>query len=262
VQCGQGRVGVRSTGASRLLLVLLQVCINRKPNQRTFRRAGFLRQNSELLVMILAQIDVCSSQHSCDGAPLCVCCQGRRKGSPGFGSRAVERYIVVDDKDRPPAPAQTSGNEDYLAKALSEDRSRLVSVQRFCPPGSKYYRQYQKQIDAIDSKLDRHGKPERVRSAKLQPAAAHLVEPPHEEQPNERDQAILTVIARGSEGLQYCRELDNAGVRPPKKGVWKGCSAGTYAAAYKLVELWPHRIQDEKSKLKRKYPELAQLASE
>jgi hypothetical protein len=67
-----------------------------------------------------------------------------------------------------------------------------------------------------------------------------------------REQKIWKVIQRGSSGPQYCRELQNAGINPRKTGVWKDCHAGTYPAAYQLGEPWRHRIQDEKSKIKRK----------
>jgi hypothetical protein len=187
----------------------------------------------------------------------------------------VERDIVIDDKNRPPAPTQTSGNAyqvkdaEYLYEKLRAAETKLtfslIGLGGDSDRAEKnpQYRKLKKERDDIHLQLHNLGNPEtRVKSAKPQPAAEPLVEPPREEQPDGRDQAILAVIARGSEGLQYCRELDNAGVRPPKKGVWKTCPAGTYAAAYKLGEQWPHRIQDEKSKLKKRYPELAQLASE
>jgi len=67
----------------------------------------------------------------------------------------------------------------------------------------------------------------------------------------EREKKIWTVIARGVKGLQYCRELDSEGVRPPRTGVWRG-AAGKYSAAFKMGAPWPHRIQDEKSKIRKK----------
>ena len=77
-----------------------------------------------------------------------------------------------------------------------------------------------------------------------------------------RERKIWGVIQRGSKGLTYCRELENAGVRPCRKGVWQDCPAGTYPAVYHLGESWPHRIQDEKSKIKRKAELAKTLASE
>ena len=67
----------------------------------------------------------------------------------------------------------------------------------------------------------------------------------------EREKNIWEVIRRGSKGLAYCRELENAGVKPRRTGSWKGCP-GTYPAAYQLGEPWRHRIQDEKSRTRRK----------
>jgi hypothetical protein len=60
------------------------------------------------------------------------------------------------EKDNPGAPSPTSGNafrEDYLARALYEDRQTKRSLQRWAKPGSKDYKQLQKEIDAIDRKL-------------------------------------------------------------------------------------------------------------
>lgn len=78
----------------------------------------------------------------------------------------------------------------------------------------------------------------------------------------QREEKIWGVIQLGSSGSQYCRELENAGIRPPRTGIWKGCPAGTYPAAYRLGEPWRHRIQDEKSKIKRKAKLAETLAGE
>jgi hypothetical protein len=67
----------------------------------------------------------------------------------------------------------------------------------------------------------------------------------------ERERKILVVIRLRSKGMQYCRELENAGIRPRKTGAWKD-SPGTYPTAYQAGEPWRHRIQDEKSKIGRK----------
>lgn len=68
----------------------------------------------------------------------------------------------------------------------------------------------------------------------------------------EREGRISEVIQRGSEGLQYCRELDAARIAPPRTGVWKEEGPRTYVAAYQSGEPWRHRIQDEKAKIRRK----------
>jgi hypothetical protein len=68
---------------------------------------------------------------------------------------------------------------------------------------------------------------------------------------SERDTRIWEVIQRGVIGLQYCRELDNARIRPRKEWLSDGCP-GTYQGAYQLGQPWQKRIQDEKSKITRK----------
>lgn len=75
---------------------------------------------------------------------------------------------------------------------------------------------------------------------------------------SEREKKIWEVIQRGSKGATYCRELHAAGITPRKKGVWVGAPPN-YIAAYKESAVWRHRIQDEKSKIRRK-AELAKLA--
>jgi hypothetical protein len=68
---------------------------------------------------------------------------------------------------------------------------------------------------------------------------------------SEREQKIWRVAQQGSRGLQYCRELEAAHIKPRKKGVWKDCPA-SYPAAYQQGKPWRHRIQDEKYKIRRK----------
>jgi hypothetical protein len=76
----------------------------------------------------------------------------------------------------------------------------------------------------------------------------------------DREKNIWNVIQRMSKGRQYCREVDGAGIEIQRKGVWKGAPP-TYIAAYDAGKPWRHRIEDEKSKIKRK-AKLAKLASE
>jgi hypothetical protein len=80
-------------------------------------------------------------------------------------------------------------------------------------------------------------------------------QPPKMNDLTRREEEIWEVIQRGSKGLQYCRELESAGIRPRRQGIWKG-SPSTYPAVYLQGAPWPHRIQDEKSKIAKK----AQLA--
>jgi len=72
----------------------------------------------------------------------------------------------------------------------------------------------------------------------------------------DREKNIWLVIQRGARGRQYARELDNAEIAPPKVGVWKD-GPRKYLAAYNLGGRWPHRIEDEKSKITRKAKKLA-----
>lgn len=67
----------------------------------------------------------------------------------------------------------------------------------------------------------------------------------------EREKEILEVIHRGPRGRQYCRALDHAGIKPRRSGLWKD-GPGTYLGAYDEGDPWRQRIQDEKSKIRRK----------
>ena len=78
----------------------------------------------------------------------------------------------------------------------------------------------------------------------------------------EREGKIWAVIQQGNKGRAYSRELDNANIAPRRDGVWKDAPR-KYAAAYDLGGPWPHRIEDEKAKIRRKAEKLAgALASE
>ena len=78
-----------------------------------------------------------------------------------------------------------------------------------------------------------------------------------------RELKMWAIIQRGTKGLQYCRELDKAGVAPLRRGAWKDCPR-KYESAYLQGKLWCHRIEDEKFKVKRKakLAGLEKLASE
>jgi hypothetical protein len=79
----------------------------------------------------------------------------------------------------------------------------------------------------------------------------------------DRELKIWSVIQRGVRGPQYCRELDSARIAPLRSGIWKDCPR-KYASAYREGNPWRHRIQDEKSKVRRKaeLAGVAKLASE
>lgn len=73
----------------------------------------------------------------------------------------------------------------------------------------------------------------------------------------DRERKLWEVIRRGARGSQYCREVDNAGIAPPRKGIWeREGGPRTYEGAYMSNERLRQWIQDEKSKTQRK----AQLA--
>jgi len=91
----------------------------------------------------------------------------------------------------------------------------------------------------------------RIGTAMAKPAASSLTD---------REKKIWEVGQRVAGGRQYCRELDNARIAPPRKGVWKE-GPRTYLAAYNMGHPWRHRIEDEKSKIRRKV-KAAKLASE
>jgi len=69
-----------------------------------------------------------------------------------------------------------------------------------------------------------------------------------------REKKIWEVAQRGSKGATYCRELARAGVKPRRTKSWESCP-GTYPAAY-MDPYWRQRIQDEKSKVKKKANQL------
>lgn len=66
----------------------------------------------------------------------------------------------------------------------------------------------------------------------------------------ERESKMWEVIQRGANGLQYCRELHAAHLKPRRSWVKRGCP-GTYPGAYPETR-WRQTIQDEKSKVRRK----------
>jgi hypothetical protein len=68
---------------------------------------------------------------------------------------------------------------------------------------------------------------------------------------SDRERNLWKVIQRGTAGRRYCRELDNAQIAPPRKGVWRD-GPRKYLAAYGMGKPWRHRIEDEKSKVRRK----------
>ena len=77
---------------------------------------------------------------------------------------------------------------------------------------------------------------------------------PHPKKPpvlTAHEKKIWAVACQGAKGMQYCRELDRAGIRPRKTGAWRGCP-GSYAGAYLDGQPWRKLIQDEKYKVSSK----------
>lgn len=64
----------------------------------------------------------------------------------------------------------------------------------------------------------------------------------------DRERQMRFVIQKGVKGLEYCRLLDQEGIKPPPTWKDEACPA-TYTEAYKSGPKWQKRIQDEKSKL-------------
>ena len=67
----------------------------------------------------------------------------------------------------------------------------------------------------------------------------------------DREQKIWGVIQHGSVGAQYLRELHDAGLRPPKRWVERGCP-GTYRGIAAEKSNWRQSAYDEKCKVRRK----------
>jgi hypothetical protein len=65
-----------------------------------------------------------------------------------------------------------------------------------------------------------------------------------------RQRKLFDVAERGVKGPAYCRELQNARLRPCRAWIEQGCP-GTYPEAYH-DPYWRQMIQDEKSKVCRK----------
>jgi hypothetical protein len=145
-------------------------------------------------------------------------------------------------------------NAHRTAKVLKEVRNRVEEKLT----GSLSNARDEVRIQIVEQK------PAARQAATAEPLIEPQQKPPAAKQVQftPREQKIWEVIQRGLSGPLYCRELKNAGVGLLRTGVWKDCPAGTYPAAYLLGEPWCHRIQDEKSKIKRKAKLAKTLASE
>jgi hypothetical protein len=70
----------------------------------------------------------------------------------------------------------------------------------------------------------------------------------------EHEKPLWELIRRRLQGPQYCRGADELRISPP----WKDCPP-TYVAVYKLEGKWRHRIEAERSRIKRKMENLTKL---
>jgi hypothetical protein len=90
-----------------------------------------------------------------------------------------------------------------------------------------------------------------IRCSTQAPATASGPTPPNLKPVlTKREEKIWGVIQANSKGAQYCRELHNANLKPRRSWIEQGCP-GTYPAAANDRK-WLQRIQDEKSKVRRK----------
>jgi hypothetical protein len=147
---------------------------------------------------------------------------------------------------------RTKSNEYHVdsvsSHKIGKERKRRGengSIERVCEVSANYC---ERLADELDSE---HGRGSDREAAQEHKDPGDQYCPVESMELSDREKNIFTIIDRGARGLMYCRELDKAGVRPVRTGVWKDC-ARSYEAAYKLGAPWPHRIQDEKYKIAKK----------
>jgi hypothetical protein len=76
-----------------------------------------------------------------------------------------------------------------------------------------------------------------------------------------RRSVIFGALQSNLEGRTYCMALDQRGVTTPSAWVAEGCPT-SYAAAYADSGTWQKRIQDEKSRYKKKYEQTSPIERE
>jgi len=135
---------------------------------------------------------------------------------------------------------------------ISNWNGSIASDVERCFRASAEWEEYEELLLATPLAATTNAAPSYVREAFINPTfEKKKADPPATVELTDRERQILDVIQRGSRGLAYCRELDNAHIGPRREGAWKGAPS-TYTAAYRVGEPWRHRIQDEKSKINRK----------
>lgn len=77
----------------------------------------------------------------------------------------------------------------------------------------------------------------------------------------QRRKVIFGAIQARDKGPKYCKTLDGRKLAIPAEWIQDGCP-NTYADAYKRGQPWRKRIQDEKSRYKKKYDETSAAESE
>jgi hypothetical protein len=155
---------------------------------------------------------------------------------------------VADEKIKP-------GEEDpNLVEEILQLSAKLVKIGNTVESVKNFCTQVAKQCAPYHADGPRGPSKELLGSQSTTGADTAQRKTDHPSQRNnltQREKKIAAVIARDLEGVQYCRELKNAGIGPPRRGVWQD-GPRDYVAAYQQGEPWRHRIQDEKTKIKAK----------
>jgi hypothetical protein len=77
----------------------------------------------------------------------------------------------------------------------------------------------------------------------------------------QKRRAIFGAIQAGDKGQKYCKTVDERKLKIPAEWIQCGCPK-TYADAYKVGQPWRKRIQDEKSRYKKKYDQTPAIERE
>ena len=155
--------------------------------------------------------------------------------------------------DYKPSPEEAGAYGEYHHLKSEESQAVYAEIFQQLEASSK---KASKETDRILTRMDLLPAIDQNQSSRVKATA----QPQQRPQLTNREKKIWVVIQQGTNGLQYCRELGKIGVAPKRKGVWKD-GPGSYVSAYQKGKPWRHRIQDEKSKIRRK-AKLAGLASE
>jgi hypothetical protein len=146
--------------------------------------------------------------------------------------------------------------EQIYVEAFPNNPSDSLTAQYLSPEKASFVSDLHRKIEMVKLELVRRGQalnsPEYA--AKKEPARNA---PRPAVELDEHEKKVWEVIQRGPVGRLYCRELDAAHIQPRRTKSWKDCP-GTYLEAYDESRYWRQRIQDEKSKIRRKAEQLAE----